>query len=117
MLDILLTNDGDIFVGEDGDIQLTESIRQAVKIRLLWFLGEWKYAPGFGLPYFGELLIKSPDVERVKRIVRDEALSVNGVDDIRNIVITMDKSSRTAKITFDLRVAETVYREELVVYG
>ena len=41
MLDILL-NDGDLVVTDTGDIRLTNSVRQAITIRLLWFAREWK---------------------------------------------------------------------------
>jgi hypothetical protein len=35
MKDILLTSDGDLKIDEQGDISLTDSIRQAIRIRLL----------------------------------------------------------------------------------
>lgn len=42
MKDLLLDRDSDLSVTENGDICLTDSIRQAIFIRLRWFLGEWK---------------------------------------------------------------------------
>ena len=44
MKDILLTLDGDLSVSERGDIALTDGVRQSVRIRLQWFLGEWRFA-------------------------------------------------------------------------
>ena len=116
MFDILLTEDGDLYIGQDGDIALTWSIRQAVKLRLQWFFGEWRFAPGYGIPYFEEILVKAPDVERIRRIVRDETLSVDGVDDVRNIVVAIDRKERKAKVTFDLIVAEETFREEVMIW-
>ena len=60
MLDILLDSGGDLKVSETGDISLTESVRQAIRIRLLWFLGEWRLGPLLGLDYWGTILVKNP---------------------------------------------------------
>ena len=116
MFDILLTEDGDLYIGQGGDISLTDSVRQAVRIRLQWFFGEWRFSPNFGIPYFEEILVKAPDVERIRRIVRDEVLSVDGVTDVRNITVTIAKQTRRAKVTFDLVVAEETFREEVVIW-
>lgn len=40
MKDILLDRDGDIHVGPESDIDITDSVVQAIRVRLLWFLGE-----------------------------------------------------------------------------
>lgn len=34
MKDILLTADGDLAIGETGDISITDSVRQAIRVRL-----------------------------------------------------------------------------------
>ena len=115
MTDILLTHDGDLSIGDSGDVSLTESVRQAVRIRLLWFLGEWRFAPKFGMPYFEEILVKNPNIERLRRAVRDEVLSVTEVDDVRNVAISADPLTRSAKVTLDIVVGEETYREEVAV--
>ena len=116
MKDILLTPDGDLLINEQGDIQLTDSVRQAVRIRLQWFFNEWRFAPPFGVPYFEEILIKKPDIERIRAIVRDEVVSVDEVLDAQNIRITVDKPARSAVITLDIVTAEETYREEVLIY-
>ena len=83
-LDILLTRDGDLHIDEWGDIKLTDSVRQAVRIRLQWFFNEWRFAPEYGVPYFEDVFIKNPDLLRIRRIVRDEAMSVEGVLEARD---------------------------------
>ena len=50
-MDILLSADGDLFLSEKGDISLTESVAQKIKIRLKWWLGEWRWDEEEGLPY------------------------------------------------------------------
>ena len=116
MLDILLTPDGDMSIDERGDISLTESIRQAVRIRLLWFFNEWRFDPASGVPYFENILTKNPNTEQIRRIVRDEAMSVDGVQAARNITVTVDKPARSALIRLDIVIAEETYREEVFIH-
>ncbi|GHU37515.1 hypothetical protein FACS1894105_09780 [Clostridia bacterium] len=80
--DIALDYTGDIVVSETGDIVQTDSIRQAVSIHLKWFLSEWRFNRVYGVPYFEEILVKNPDIERIKTILRDECMTVIGVLDI-----------------------------------
>ena len=115
MKDILLNDEHDIYIDNTGDIRLTDSVRQAVKIRLLWILGEWKFAPSFGAPYFSEILVKAPSIERIKHILHDEAVSVAEVIDVKNINVVIDKRTRTAKATLDIITTEQTYREEVLI--
>ena len=113
MLDILLTKDGDLNINGWGDITLTESVRQAIRIRLLWFFEEWRFAPELGIPYWEEVFIKNPNIARIRRIVRNEVLSVQEVQDVRNVQISIDNDTRNARITFDAVIDEEIYREEV----
>ena len=115
MKDILLTADGDRLITEAGDISLTDSVRQAVRIRLLWFFQEWRFSPQYGIPYFEEVFIKNPHIERIKRIIRDETVSVAEVLDARNIVITLNKPVRKASVTLDVVTAEETFRQEVEI--
>lgn len=62
MYDLKLTNSGDLEISEDGDVSLTQSVRQAVLIRLRWLFGEWRFAPENGVPYFQQIMVKNPDI-------------------------------------------------------
>ena len=115
MKDILLTADGDLHITEQGDIRLTDSVRQAVRVRLLWFFNEWRFWPDTGVPYFEDILTKNPDIQRIRRIVRDEAMTVDGVIEARDITITIDASARSALIVFFIVVGEETYREEVTI--
>ncbi|GHU95065.1 hypothetical protein FACS1894208_07240 [Clostridia bacterium] len=111
--DIMLDYGGDIVVSETGDIAPTDSIRQAVIIRLRWFLDEWRFAPTFGMPYFEEILVKNPDLERIKVIIRDECLTVDGVKDITNIAVEYSPHARAAVFRLNIVTGEDIYREEV----
>ena len=115
MLDMLLTLEGDLHIDETGDISLTDSVRQAVKIRLLWFLGEWRFFPEAGVPYYEEILVKNPDMERIRRAIRDEVLSVDEVINVRNITIVYSAALRTTRVALDIVLADETYREEVVI--
>ena len=117
MKDILLTHDGDLNISETGDITLTDSAIQAARIRLLWFFDEWRFAPQFGIPYFEIFLLKKPNLEHMRRIIRDEVMSIDEVIDVKNILINIDAYERVAKITLDIFVAENIYREEVVIHA
>jgi len=122
MLDILLTPDGDLYINDSGDIVLTDNmpdrkpgIRQAIRIRLQWFFGEWKFAPPYGVPYFEDVLVKNPNLERIKGIIREEVLSIKEVRDVKNLVITVDKKTRSAKASMDVVLDNDMFREEVVI--
>ena len=115
MKDILLTADGDRKINKHGDIEITDSVRQAVRIRLLWFFEEWRFAPRFGVPYFEEILKKKPNLQRVKSIIRNEIKSVDEVLDARNVNLVINKSSRRAKVTVDIITSEETFRQEVEI--
>ena len=113
MLDILLTPDGDLSITETGDIQLTDSVRQAIRIRLLWFFGEWRFAPQFGVPYWEEVLVKNPNISRIRRIIREQIMSVEQVRDVRNLRVDVSAQTRAALISFEAITNEETFRQEV----
>ena len=115
--DILLTGDGDIEITFTGDITLTQSIRQAVLIRLRWFFNEWRFDPQAGFPYYEEVLIKNPNMPKIKSLIRSEVMSVDGVIDAKNIEIIADNQKRRADVSFIIQTSEEIYREELRIYA
>jgi len=114
-LDILLTLDGDLRINETGDIELTDSIRQAIRIRLLWFFSEWRFEPEWGIPYFEQVFIKNPNLLRIRSIIRAEILAVDGVDSVRSIDISVDTVKRNAAISFVVLIGNEDYRDEVVI--
>ena len=115
MLDILLNPDGDLNITDQGDIMLTGSVRQAIRIRLLWFFREWRFAPELGVPYFEDILIKNPNMNRVRRNIRNEVMSVDEVRDVRHLTIDIGAQSRRAVIRFEAVTSEEIYREEVEI--
>ena len=106
MLDLKLTNDGDLELS-GGDISPTESVCQAVRLRLLWFLEEWRLGPDMGFPYFEEVFVKNPSEAKIRHLVRETVMEVEEVTDVKSIEYSVDKSTRSATI------AVVFFREEV----
>lgn len=99
MKDLLLNKNGDLVVNMATGVTPTDSVAQAIAIRLKWFFNEWRFAPQYGVPYFEEILVKNPNNLRIRQIIRDEILSVEEVEQVTKLNITM-KPDRTANISF-----------------
>ncbi len=115
MYDLKLDNTGDLEISEAGDVMLTESVRQAVQIRLRWLAGEWRFFPEAGVPYFESIMVKRPDIEGIKQILRKEIMEVDGMEDVRNLEISIDHRNRVAAITFDGTADGENFSEEVLI--
>ena len=117
MNDILLTDDGDLYITEQGDIVLTESVSQAIRIRLRWFLNEWKFNPALGIPYFEEVLIKNASTFRIEQLITEQILAVEGVTSVESVKITVSREDRTAGITFRAYAGSEYIEDEVSNYA
>lgn len=93
MIDLKLDATGDLELSAAGDISATDSIVQAVRIRLLWFFGEWRLMPSLGFPYFENLLVKNPNESKLRHLIRETVMSVDGVTDVSEILFNIDKKA------------------------
>lgn len=115
MFDFKLDPSGDLELSAAGDISTTDSIIQAVRIRLLWFFQEWRYGPDMGLPYFEDILVKNPNESKIRHLVREAVMSVEGVTDATDISITIDRKTRHAIIALSISTDEETFREEVKI--
>lgn len=115
MLDILLDSGGDLKVSETGDISLTESVRQAIRIRLLWFLGEWRLGPLLGLDYWGTVLVKNPNLVKIRQAIRNEIMSVEEVIAVNDLQLAYDQKARTLAVNFEAVTNEETFRDEVKI--
>jgi len=82
--DFGLDDDGDEFADETG-LAMTgdlDGIRQQVMLRLGFFKGEWFLDEERGVPWYEEILIKSPNLIRIREIFREAILSVSRTLDV-----------------------------------
>ncbi len=115
MLDILLDKNGDIHLSPDGDIFTTESVRQAILIRLRWIFAEWRLGPELGFPWFEEVFVKNPNTEKIKQIVRSKIMSVTNVKDANVSNVVFDKAKRTATVKYICKVGEEIFEDEVIL--
>ena len=117
MTDFKMDSSGDLEINALGDISTTESVSQAVLIRLRWFLREWRLGPSLGFPYFEEVFVKNPNLTKIRFLLREEIMGVEGVTNVTGIEIAPDPSSRRVKIAVAFTVGEEKYREEVVLHA
>lgn len=112
MIDLKLDIHGDLEISKSGDIATTNSVIQAVRIRLQWFSEEWRLGPSFGIPYFEDVLVKNPDETLIRSLVSEAILDVEGVSDVQEINLSLDKETRDMIISVTFIVDEETFREE-----
>lgn len=114
MKDLLLNKNGDLVVNPTTGVSITDSVAQAVTIRLKWFFDEWRFAPKYGVPYYEEILVKNPSNLRIRQIIRDEILSVEEVEQVTKLNISV-LPNRRARITFTALVAGVYSELEVII--
>lgn len=114
-IDFQTTADGDLYLTPSCDIVSTNSICQAVRIHLLWFLGEWRLGPSLGFPYFEEVLRKNYNEARIKHYIRTTVMGVEGVTSVSQIDFQVDHQNRGAMISVAFHSGEEALRVEVEI--
>lgn len=112
-MDILLNRNGDLHLTETGDIAIENSVAQAIRIRLKWFEGEWRWNPDEGLPYLSELLIKNPNIIHFQLLLRSKIFEVDDVTEVKDVDIDVDNKTRTGSIIYTALTDMSKIREEV----
>lgn len=100
MKDLLLTDDEDLYLSASGDVEFTDSVIQAIKIRLKWFEGEWRINPDYGMPYYDDVFVKNPSVALLESRIRKEILTVDEVVSVDSVSVGIDSETRKATVKF-----------------
>ncbi|MDY4893923.1 MAG: hypothetical protein SO130_11045 [Agathobacter sp.] len=114
-MDILLDSNGDLYISKMGDIVLKNSVAQKIRIRLLWFLGEWRWDPEEGLPYLDKLLTKNPDIDYFEGLIREIIFNVDEVTEVQDVEIIEDTKTRGATIRYVAKTDFETIKEEVVI--
>lgn len=107
MVDIKLNSSGDIEVSDLGDFCLTDSVLQAVKIRLRWIYNEWRLGPQYGFPWFEEVFVKNLNILKIRSLIRSEIIQVEGVTDARVDDVAYDAAGRKAAFRYTVPLNNT----------
>lgn len=76
------------------------SIRQQIKIRLMFFRGEWFLDETIGTPWFEDLLKKGFNLDHATAIFRDRILGTAGVTALTQLDLSYDSPTRKLGIRF-----------------
>lgn len=102
--DLALDADGDLAL-VNGDLVFVDGIdavRQDAESALQLWLGEWFLAPAEGLPYLTEILVKAPNLARIRAIFDTALRARPGVKDVLEIKLVLDRATRRLTGTFRL---------------
>jgi hypothetical protein len=105
-----LTND---IYFEKGELQLIKDVQndpkqieQNLKTRLLFFREEWFLDTSVGLPYFSDIMVKTPNIPNISAIIKSEILKVTGVKSIEMFDLFYDIPKRKLTVNFTV---STIY--------
>lgn len=112
-MDIMLDSSGDLLVTRAGDIVLENSVAQKIRVRLLWFEGEWRWNTDEGLPYMESLLVKNPDTDYFESVIREKIFEVDEVVDVKNVEVAYDSKTRDAVIRYVALTDYETIKEEV----
>lgn len=79
--------------------ELGDRVAQACNVRLRWWLGEWFLDRSRGVPYLTKLLKKGVGEGTVRAVLRKELLSVADVAQVARMDLSLDKRTRTMRVT------------------
>lgn len=113
--DILLNSDGDLRISSKGDIALGNSVAQKIRIKLLWFEGEWKWNVEEGMPYRDKLLTKNPDINYFEGVIRSKIFEVEEITEVKEVEVTFDKHTRSAVIRYTALTDYETIKEEATI--
>ena len=113
MNDLRLNSDWDLYITDGYDIQTTDSLAQQINIRLKWYWQEWIFRPEFGVDYFGTVLVKNPNEQKIVNMLTEVIMSVPGVIDVPSMSIEIDKRNRYATISYEAKSDEETIRREI----
>ena len=107
-LDLALSADHDLdldLLGRTSFVDGAERIAQQIKTTLLTFLGEWFLDTTFGVPYFDDVLVKSPNRASIEAIFRARIRDVPGVARVRGLELQIERQLRVLRVTYDVDTA------------
>ena len=98
MKDIKLDANGDLDL-TTGDFVIIDEAKQPIEVRLKWFQGEWPINPGYGVPYYDDVLGQKIGSGVIEQDIYDVLYDVPDVREV-NYVKLERLPNRTLRITF-----------------
>ncbi len=97
-------NYGDLMIAK-GNLVLTddtsgETASQLVACRLRTILGEWFLDTRLGVDYFGQILVKDPNLAAIGALLKSAILATPGVANVSSFTQTYDAQKRSLGVTW-----------------
>jgi hypothetical protein len=90
---------------EGGDLVTAsgvDAVRQDVEDAVNLVRGEWFVDASAGIPYFSDVLVKSPSLAAIGSAFRSAILAREGVNSITSFAMTLDRRRRRLSIVFSV---------------
>lgn len=100
-LALLPNGDLDVSGGSTHRISGAEATRQRAECELAFFLGEWFLDVRKGVPYYRDVLVKNPDLEVVRSVLRRVLLEVPGIVSVSRLDVAPPAGNRRAAIDWE----------------
>jgi len=114
-MDIMLDSHGDLYITPAGDITIGNFVSQKIRIKLLWFEGEWRWNQEEGMPYRNGLMTKNPDTDYFEGIIREKIFEVDEVTEVKEAAVIFNKQTREALIKFTAITDKETIKEEVKI--
>lgn len=95
--------DWDVSSGTLTFLEGADETAQKVKARLSFHRGEWFLDLSQGVPYFEAFLVKNPDIDALRQVVRKIILDTPGVKSVDTLTLDWDRKRRRMSMTFQAR--------------
>lgn len=99
---------GDLVVLGDTAATRVLYIRQKIRVRFKFFLGEWFLDLRQGIPYYRDVLVKNPSLPLIRSLFLRVLRRTPGVLEVLRFQLTMDAVTRTLRFDFEARVTDGV---------
>lgn len=77
-----------------------QAVAQRIAVRLRIFLGEWFLDTTYGIPYYQSILVKAPDLNAIRTILRTQISTVPNVLSIDEFDFEYNTTTRTLIVNF-----------------
>jgi hypothetical protein len=90
----------------DGEFEIVEAedeVAQRVAVATKTHLGEWTFDTDLGLPWIGEILVRDPNIPRIRNRFSALWSGIAGVDKVLSLGLEFDESARELTVTGSIR--------------
>jgi len=89
----------------DFDLSLVtglDRVVQDLKVRLWIFFGEWFLDITAGVRFYGDVLVKNPDLNAIEALLKETITGTHDVIEILSFDLQFNSSQRSAQIDFEV---------------